>query len=288
MKEIIVLIGPTGVGKSACSIKLAKLLDAEIINGDSVSIYKHLNIGSAKIKKSEMDEVKHHLIDIKEPDEYYSVCDYQQDIRKKIEEITKRNKRIIIVGGTGLYIKAGLYNYNFNKEDKVSTYDELTNEEIIEKIKKHIDITNIDINNRRRLIRLLNKIDNNCEITNNKDELLYNIKVIGLTLDRDILYNRINDRVDKMFTDGLVDEVNSLKEMYPKSRILNSAIGYREFIDYFNNEKTIDEVRDEIKLHSRRYAKRQYTFFRHQFNTIWINVDLNNLNNTIDEIMKLV
>ena len=272
MKPIIVIVGPTGVGKTKLSIELAKKLDAEIINGDSVAIYKKLNIGSAKPTKEEQQEAVHHLIDIKEPTEEYSVYDYQIDARNKIEEITRKGKRVVIVGGTGLYIKAALYNYIFTKGTTYNTYDDLSNEEILEKIKEYDKDTTIHKNNRKRLIRTLNKYENLEPITTNKDECLYPIKVIGLTSQREEIYGRINKRVDKMFKEGLLEEITSLKEYYKSSRVLKSAIGYKEFYDYLYHDKSLEKVKEEIKLNSRHYAKRQYTFFNHQFNTTWYEV----------------
>ena len=288
MKDIIVIVGPTGIGKTKLSIELAKKLDAEIINGDSVSIYRKLDIGSAKPTIKEREGIVHHLIDIKDVDEDYTVFDYQKDVRRLIEEISSRNKRIIIVGGTGLYIKAALYDYNFTEGTTYNEYNDLTNEEILNKIKTY----NIDklpeLNNRKRLVRLLNKLENNEEITNNKDKLLYHINVIGLETNREVLYERINNRVDQMLNNGLIDEINSLKEYYPNSRILNSAIGYKEFNDYLYNNGSLEETIEMIKLNSRRFAKRQFTFFRNQFDTKWFSVDLNNFNNTINEVYEYI
>ena len=290
MEDIIVIVGPTGVGKTKLSIELAKKLDAEIINGDSVAIYKDLNIGSAKPTIEEMEGIPHHLIDIKEVTDDYSVYDYQIDCRKAIEEITNRGKRVIIVGGTGLYIKAALYDYRFSKGTTNNLYNDLTNEEILDKISK-FDLylsSTLEVNNRKRLVRVLNKLENKEVFTNNKDKLLYPIKVIGLTTDRDYLYERINNRVDKMINTGLLDEINSLKDKYSKSRILNSGIGYKEFYDYLFNSKDIDSVIESIKKDSRRFAKRQFTFFNHQFETHWIKVDFNNFNNTIEETLNYI
>ncbi len=288
MKEIIVIVGPTGVGKTKLSIELAKKLDAEIINGDSVSIYKDLNIGSAKPTKKEQNEVCHHLIDIRNITETYSVYDYQKDVRLKIDELSKKNKRIIIVGGTGLYIKAALYNYKFTDGTTYNEYNDLTSEEINQKIKKYNKDLDIHINNRRRLVRTLNKLENNEVITNQKDELLYPVKIIGLTTDRDILYERINKRVDNMMNNGLLEEVTKLKSQYNNSNILNQAIGYKEFYDYFYNNKSLEEVIEEIKKNTRHFAKRQYTFFNHQMNVKWFTVDFNNFNNTINEVIDSI
>ena len=288
MKDIIVIVGPTGIGKTKLSIELAKRLDAEIINGDSVSIYKDLDIGSAKPTIEEREGIPHHLIDIREVDEDYTVFDYQRDVRQKIDEITLRNKRVIIVGGTGLYIKAGLYNYTFTEGTTYNQYEDMTNQEILDRIKKFKVTETPDVNNRKRLVRLLNKVENNEYLTHNKDELLYNIKTIGLTTPRDILYERINKRVDIMLNNGLLDEINKLKDKYKNSRILNSGIGYKEFYDYLYNDKSLEEVVEEIKQNSRRFAKRQYTFFKHQFDTTWFNVDLENFDNTINEVLEFI
>ena len=288
IKDIIVIVGPTGVGKTKLSIELAKKLNAEIINGDSVSIYKNLDIGSAKPTIEERDKVIHHLIDIKDVSSNYSVFDYQKDVRKLIDDINSRGKQVIIVGGTGLYIKAALYDYQFVDGTLSNNYDDLSNEEILEKLKKYDNNIKVHINNRVRLIRLLNKYENNEPITNNKDKCLYNIKVIGLTTSRDILYNRINKRVDEMINNGLLLEINSLKGKYSSSRVLNSAIGYKEFYDYLFNNQSLDETVEKIKLNSRRYAKRQYTFFRNQFNTTWFDVDFNNFDNTISNVYNYI
>ncbi len=285
MQDIIVIVGPTGVGKTKLSLELAKKFDAEIINGDSVAIYRDLDIGSAKPTKDEQRQVVHHLIDICDVCEDYSVFDYQRDVRKQIDEISSRGKRIIIVGGTGLYIKAALYDYRFSEKKEEFSYSNLTNEEIFQRIQDYsLDLSLPHIHNRRRLVRLLNKLENHEEITNYKDKLLYPVFVIGLTTDREILYQRINQRVDDMFRNGLLKEVNRLRNQYFCSRILNHAIGYQEFLPYFQGKKNLEEVKEDIKLHSRRFAKRQYTFFQHQFSTHWFNVCLCDFSKTVEEV----
>lgn len=286
MQPIIVIIGPTGVGKTKLSIELAQKLNAEIINGDSVAVYKRLNIGSAKPTLEEQQAVPHHLIDIKSPEEEYSVYDYQQDVRKKIAEITGRGKRVIIVGGTGLYIKAALYNYVFTKGTTNNNYDELTNEEILEKIREYDKRITIHPNNRKRLVRTLNKYENKEEITTEKDKCLYPVYIVGLTAPRDIVYDRINKRVEKMVEEGLVDEVVSLKDAYQNSRVLSSAIGYKEFIPYLFEDECLEDVIKRIQLDSRHYAKRQYTFFNHQFEAHWYDVNFDDFNQTIEAIYK--
>ena len=282
--DIIVIVGPTGVGKTKLSIELAKLYNAEIINGDSVSIYKKLDIGSAKPTKEEMDGVVHHLIDIRNVDEEYTIYEYQKDVRVLIEDIRNRGKNIIIVGGSGLYLKAALYDYEFNDGTTYNEYSELTNEEILSRINKYNSSIDIHPNNRKRLVRVLNKLENKETLGDNKNKLLYPIKIIGLTTDRELLYKRIDLRVDKMIEEGLLNEVESLKEYYNKSRVLNTAIGYKEFYSYFYNNKDLYSVISEIKKNSRHYAKRQYTFFNHQMDVNWFDVDFDSFNNTIREV----
>lgn len=285
MQDIIVIVGPTGVGKTKLSIALAKLIDAEIINADSVSIYKELNIGSAKVTLNEMDGVIHHLISIKSITEDYSIYDYQQDVRALITDITKRNKRVIIVGGSGLYIKSALFNYELSTGTANKDYADLTNLEIYNKLKTYDPTITIHINNRVRLVRTLNKYENNEVIGKDKNNLLYPITVIGLTTPRYNLYEIINKRVDTMLTNGLLKEVTTLKDYYPTSKVLNTAIGYKEWLTYFNNKSTLAETVALIKKDSRHYAKRQYTFFKHQFNTTWIDVNYKDFDMTIKEVI---
>ncbi len=284
MSKIIVIIGPTGVGKTKLSINLAKYYDAEIINGDSVQIYKHLNIGSAKVTEEEMEGIKHHLIDIKEPDINYSVYDYQKDGRRILNKLIKENKNVVIVGGTGLYIKSLLYDYEFIDYDIINNYDEYTNEELYEEALKIDKNCNIHINNRKRLIAFLNRKSN----SNNGNKKLYDFILIGLTTDRDNLYKIINNRVDIMIDNGLVDEAKVLYHKYPNSRVLNSAIGYKELFAYFKGECSLNEAIDNIKKNSRHYAKRQYTFFNNQMDVNWFNVDYDNFDNTINDVKEFL
>lgn len=288
MKDIIVIVGPTGVGKTKLSIELAKRLDGEIINGDSVSIYKGLDIGSAKPTIEEREGIVHHLIDICDIDDNYTVYEYQRDVRRLIDDISKRGKRIIIVGGTGLYIRAALYDYKFVEGANNNDYKDLSNEELVEKIKSY-NVEDIPhVNNRQRLVRLLNKLENGEEIVTEKSKLLYPCKVIGLTTDREYLYERINNRVDQMIKSGLLEEVNGLKKHYLTSRVLNSGIGYKEFYDYFYNNVSLNDVIQKIKLDSRRYAKRQYTFFNHQFDTKWFDVNFEDFSRTVDAVYEYI
>lgn len=286
---IIAILGPTAVGKTALSIALAKKYNAEVINFDAMQVYVKLDIGTAKVTKEEMEGVPHHLLSNVSLEKNYSVYDYQKDARHLIDKLLKENKNIILVGGTGLYLKATLYDYNFTEGTTYKEYNDLTNEEILNKIKSYNVEELPHINNRKRLVRLLNKLENNETITNNGNNLLYKDTIfIGLTTDRNTLYDKINKRVDVMFNNGLLEEVESLKDEFNTSKALNTAIGYKEFIPYFKHEKTLDEVKDDIKKNSRHYAKRQYTFFNHQFNLRWFNTNYDDFNKTINEVINYI
>lgn len=284
MNKIIVIVGPTGVGKTKASVELAKRLNAEIINGDAVSVYKELNIASAKPTLEERSGINHYLIDIVDVCNNYTIYDYQKDARVAIEQIKEKGKNIIVVGGTGLYIKALLYDYKFHEEE-INRYDDLTNDQIISKIKEYGKF-NIDYSNRRRIVRLLSKLENNIPLSE-KADIIYPSIIIGLTTDRDTLYKVINNRVDSMIKNGLLDEINNLKDRYKDSRVLNSAIGYKEFNDYFN-DNNIENTVEKIKHNSRKYAKRQFTYFKNQFKTKWFDVSYDNFNKTIDEIYEYI
>ena len=286
---IIAILGPTAVGKTALSIALAKKYNAEVINFDAMQVYVKLDIGTAKVTKEEMEGVPHHLLSNVSLDKNYSVYDYQKDARHLIDKLLKENKNIILVGGTGLYLKAVLFDYNFTEGTTNNLYNDLTNEEILNKIKSYNVEELPHVNNRKRLVRLLNKLENNETITNNGNNLLYKDTIfIGLTTDRNTLYDKINKRVDIMFNNGLLEEVESLKDEFNTSKALNTAIGYKEFIPYFNHEKTLDEVKDDIKKNSRHYAKRQYTFFNHQFKLRWFNTNYDDFNKTINEVVNYI
>lgn len=286
--KIITIVGPTGVGKTKLSIALAKYYNAEIINGDSMQVYKKLDIGSAKPTENEKENIVHHLFDIADLNTNYTVFDYQLTCRNKIAEIKKKGKNVIIVGGTGLYIKAALYDYTFIENTSYNSYDDLSNEKLLEKIKSYKIVNPPHLHNRQRLVRLLNKLENEEPITNNKDKLLYDTIFIGIKAPREVLYERINNRVDEMFKSGLLDEVTNLESFYKTSKALNTGIGYKEFVDYFNKTKTLEEVKDDIKKNSRRYAKRQFTFFNHQMPVVWFDVDFNNFSNTINKVIEYI
>ena len=291
MSKIICIVGPTGVGKTKLSIELAKKLNGEIINADSTQVYKGMDIATAKVKEEEKEGIPHHLFDIKEIYEDYTVFDYQKDCRAKIKEIQDKNKTPIIVGGTGLYIKAALYDYKFEKENKMFNYSNYTSEELYNKLITIDPKTEIHKNNRKRIERALNYYQNNNDILSNKektDKLLYDVLFIGLTCDRDVLYDRINKRVDIMLQNGLLEEAKKIYDTNIRSKAVLTPIGYKELFSYFDGNSTLEESIELIKQRSRKYAKRQYTWNKHQINVNWFNVDFNNFDNTINEILNFL
>lgn len=288
MKKVLVVVGPTAVGKTKISISLAKHYGIDIISGDSVAIYKRLDIGSAKPTKEEMDGVCHHLIDIKDPKESYSACDFQREARKILDQ----NDFTLICGGTGLYIQSALFNYEFNAParnlDYGKKYENLSNQELYDLLLKkdpNIDREKLHPNNRKRVLRALEvkeELDLSIHSFNHKNEALYDYFIVYLSLDREVLYERINKRVDKMVSDGLIDEVKALYDdgIYPH------AIGYQELVPYFDHDITLESAIEEIKKNTRHLAKRQETWFRHQMDSHFYTVDLENIENTINQIIK--
>ena len=270
MNKVIVITGPTAVGKTSLSIELAKKYDGEIINADSTQVYKTLDIATAKITEKEKEGIPHYLIDIKNIDENYTVYDYQKDARKCIDDILKRGKTPILVGGTGLYIKAALYDYKFNLETTKGDYSKYTKEELYNMLLKLDPDTTIHINNRKRVERRLDYIKNNHTTETNKtDKLLYDAIFIGLTIDRDILYDRINKRVDIMIKNGLVEEAKRIYDSNIRTKAVLTPIGYKELFLFFDSAISLNEAIELIKQRSRRYAKRQYTWFNNQMNITW-------------------
>jgi tRNA dimethylallyltransferase len=285
---IICIVGPTGVGKTKLSVELAKKLNAEIINADSMQVYRHLDIATAKIKEEEKEGIPHHLFDIVDPEDIYTVYDYQKDCRKKIKEISSRGKNIILVGGTGLYLKAALFDYRFPKEEKTEK-ESLSTEELITRLHQYTDHIDVDLHNQRRLQRLLERYENGTVEEKKGDQPLYDFKIIGLTLDRDVLYQRINQRVDQMVEEGVIEEARSFYDQNLRSKALLTGIGYKELYSYFDGECSKEEAIEKIKQNSRRYAKRQYTFFNHQFKDIvWLSVNLNHFEQTVEEALDII
>ena len=272
---ITVIVGPTAVGKSKLAIELAKRMNAEIISGDSVQVYKHLDIGSAKITVDEQEGIVHHLIDVYDLETPYSVADFQREVRAKIKEIEARGHSVIICGGTGFYLKAALFNYVFEHQgrqlDFESSLQEKTNEELYHWL-QDIDpesVAKFHPNNRVRVLRALGYYLQTGEVISkesSKDEPLYEAVFIGLSMERKLLYNRINQRVDQMMSQGLLREVEGL--MASQEHI--QAIGYNELFDYLNGMTSLDEAVELIKQHSRQLAKRQWTWFRNQMPVHWL------------------
>ena len=276
---IIVIAGPTCSGKSSLAIKLALALDAEIINGDAFQVYKYFNIGTAKPTLKERTIVPHHLFDFVDPNTNFNVKDYQELARKTIADLENKKKNIVIVGGTGLYQKATLYDFSFDDEDNhadMSDLVSLTNEELYEKLKK-IDeesTKTIHVNNRKRVLRAieiyrLHGKTKTSIIDSQEHKLLYDVMFIGLKVEREKLYNDINNRVDEMIKDGLVEEVTNLKSKYPASIHAFQAIGYKELLAYLDHKLTLNEAIELIKKNSRNYAKRQMTYFKNQLPMKW-------------------
>lgn len=281
---IIVVCGPTGVGKTKLSVELAKRYNGIIINSDAMQVYKEMNIATAKIKEEEKEGIKHYLFDICDLEDVYTIYDYQKDARRIIEE--NKDKTIIMVGGSGLYQKAALFDYKLDEENKSNdNYNDLTNKELYDLVIKKDPESKVHINNRKRLIRLLNKTNINHE----ESKLLYdNVIFIGLTTSRDNLYNIINKRVDKMVEEGLIEEAKYFYDKKVKCKALDTVIGYKELFKYFNGELSKEEALDLIKKNSRHYAKRQYTWFNHQVPTIWVETNYKDFTKTVDEVVKII
>ena len=280
---IICVVGPTGVGKTKMSVALAKKYNAIIVNCDATQVYKELDIGSAKATKEEQEGIEHYLLDFKNLNESYTVYEYQKDARKIIEN--NKNKNIIFVGGTGLYLKAALYDYRFTEEDDNHIdYKDKTNEELYNIALKKDPNMKIHINNRQRLIRFINKQN----VDKVEPRPLYKHIIIGLTTPRENLYRIINNRVDDMIKKGLIAEVKKFYDQDIKTKPLLSSIGYKELYKYFNKELTLEETIELIKKNSRHYAKRQYTFFNNQLDVNWFDVNYDNFNETIEKVVKFI
>lgn len=271
MDKVVVIYGPTAVGKSAIAVELAKYMNGEIISADSMQIYKHLNVGSAKVTEQEMQGIKHHLIDIKEPYEDYSAGEFCTDAKACIKDILSRNKTPIIVGGTGLYIKSLVEEYDFAKVKKHDEFREslnnLSNEEIYERVLNLNKNSKVDKNNRQRLIRTLEKLTFGKDTETSKPPE-YDYRVFAIVDDRQKIYDRINHRAEEMLYKGLIYEAQYLRSLnLPEDNLALKAIGYKEVFPYLDDETTLDECLEVLKQKSRNYAKRQFTFLN-QFKNI--------------------
>ena len=285
---VIVVAGPTGTGKSDLGIYLAKALNGEIINADSTQVYKGMNIATNKVKDTL--GVKHYLFDEKDIQTDYTVFDFQKEARAAIDEILAKGKIPILVGGTGLYINATLYDYKFENKDN-NQYEGVSNDELYKRLLEVDPNTNIHLNNRVRIISALNYYTANEKPYSEKEKnvnLIYDTIFIGLKADREILYYKINKRVDKMIDEGLVKEARELYDLGIRTKAVMTPIGYKELFEYFDGQKSIDEAIENIKSHSRKYAKRQFTWFNNQVNMKWFKTDYENFENTEKEVLEYI
>ena len=292
MQKVIVITGPTAVGKTKLSIEIAKRLKTDIINADAYQVYRKMNIGTAKPTKEEMQRVHHHLIDILDPRETFSISDYQRIVRTLIEKMKTENKVPLLVGGSGLYIYAVIKNYNFNEEKRCDeNYNKYTNSEL-HQILKGLDCemaSKIHPNNRKRLIRAI-ELAQQPYFKNSRSlgkDFYYDVLCIFLNDNRDSLYQRINNRVDQMIKHGLVEEVRQIgiENFSITSKV---AIGYKEMIEYLKGNIDLDEAIELIKKNSRHYAKRQYTWFKNKVSSTIVPINLDDFNHTIDEVEKII
>lgn len=269
MKKVVVIVGPTGSGKTGLSIALAKKFNMEIINGDSVQIYQGLDIGSAKITKTEMQGIKHHLIDVVSPKDSYSVYQFQKDVRALIERIDYP----LICGGTGLYIKAALYHYEFDEGGRNESFDQLyhdvPNASIFQELLVLDPEITIDSNNRRRMLRALElaKSGSKRSEKQKKDDLLYDALILYLDIERSLLEPRLALRLNHMIEAGFIQEVQSLDQQ----GIRINAIGYREMNQYLDGLRTLEETKNEIVKVTKKLAKKQKTFFKNQMQVVMLN-----------------
>lgn len=292
MRKVVVITGPTAVGKTKLSVEIAKRFNTDLINADAYQIYKDMNIGTAKVTLDEMQNVKHHLLDYLEPSDEFSISDYQKIVRNIIDNYPD-DKLPILVGGSGLYIDTVIRDYHFDEEkrDDDSKYDSYTNEQLHD-ILKSLDLDasiKIHQNNRKRVIRAIELANypENKDTRSNRDVMHYDTLCIFLSDDREKLYERINKRVDQMIDAGLVNEVENIG-IQNYSKTSSAAIGYKEIIAYLNEEISLDEAIDLIKKNSRHYAKRQFTWFKNKTDSKIVNVDVENFDKTIEEVYSLI
>ena len=299
--KVIVICGPTASGKTALSIELAKKVNGEIISCDSMQIYKDMNIGTAKPTIEEMQGIKHYLLDFVSPNERYRVADIKKDAKNAIKEILSKGKVPIIVGGTGLYLDSLIYEIEYQNIEFDENYrkkleqevEEKGLEELYDKAKKidPVAIEKISKNDKKRILRILeiyhatgkNKTEQ--EIESRKNEVEYDYKVYAISWDREELYARINKRVDLMIEQGLIDEVKNILQKYEQFPTAMQGLGYKEVVDYLQGNCTKQEMIEKIKMETRRYAKRQMTWFRKNKQTIWIQGN-NSIQNNINIILE--
>ena len=301
--KVIVICGPTASGKTALSIELAKKINGEIVSADSMQISKDMTIGTAKPTPEEMQGIQHYLIDCISPEHRYSVAEYKKDAENAIEKILKKGKIPIVVGGTGLYVDSLIYGIEYTETKIDQNYrkelEKLVEEKGLEYVynkAKEIDpeaVQKISKNDKKRILRILEiyketgKTKTQQEIESRKNEVKYDYKVFAINMERQILYNRINKRVDIMIQNGLIEEVQNLLKKYKQFPTAMQGLGYKEVVQYLNKEYTKEEMIENIKIQTRRYAKRQLTWFRKNKQTIWLdgtNEIQNNINIILEEI----
>ena len=299
--KVIVICGPTASGKTALGVELAKKIDGEVVSCDSMQIYKDMTIGTAKPLPEEMQGIKHYLIDFVSPDTRYSVAEFKKDATTAIEEILKKGKVPILVGGTGLYIDSLIYGIEYNDieidEDYRNSLEKIANEEglnVLYNKAKEIDsdaMEKISPNDKKRIIRVLEiykatgKTKTQQEIESKQKEIKYDFRIFAIDMNRQILYERINKRVDSMIANGLIEEVKHLLEQYKKFPTAMQGLGYKEVAEYLNGNCTKEEMIDNIKMQTRRYAKRQLTWFRKNKQTIWLD-GTKDIQNNINIILE--
>ena len=299
--KVIVICGPTASGKTALSIELAKKINGEIVSADSMQIYKDMDIGTAKPTKQEMGEIKHYLLDFVSPEDRYSVAQYKQDAKKAIKEIINKGKTPIIVGGTGLYVDSLIYEIEYNDikldEEYRKKLEKIAEEQGLEEVyKKAVEIDpeamkKISQNDKKRIMRVLEiyrstgKTKTEQEKESRKNPVEYDYRVFAINWNREILYQRINKRVDIMVEQGLIEEVKEILNKYDKFPTAMQGLGYKEVVDYLNGIYTKEEMIEKIKLETRRYAKRQLTWFRKNKQTIWLD-GTNDIQNNINIILE--
>lgn len=301
MEKVIIIVGPTAVGKTNLSIKLAKKLKSEIISGDSMQVYKGMDIGTGKVTEEEMDQIPHHMLDILTPDRPFSVADYQKYVQNKISELNQRSTIPLIVGGSGLYIQAVLYDYIFSEqkrdetrtnqlEARMETEGNLALYEELQKVDPE-QAEKIHPNNKRRVIRALEVYQATEKTLSERQSeqsktSKYDYYIIGLKMDREALYEKINKRVDSMIKNGLIEEVQHLYAQGYEHTQAMKAIGYKELIPYIKGEADLASAVELLKRNSRRYAKRQYTWFKNQMNIHWYDITETKYDKIVDNIIK--
>lgn len=293
--QVIAIVGATASGKSQLAIALAKHFPAEIISADAMQFYRGMDIGTAKIVPLEQEGITHHLIDILDPETEFSVADYQKMVRAKIAELKAKGVMPILVGGSGLYLQAVLYDYQFVGDrrhyEEAEAFPELSDEELHHRlflIDPNLAST-IHPHNRRRILRSLEIAGENLQESRAMGKRLFypDALIIALDLDRKTLYERIDKRVDQMIASGLVDEVRNLI-VRPISMQSMKAIGYKELISHLQGEITLEQAIDEIKQNSRRYAKRQLTWFKNKMDPYWLKVDPDNFTQTLSDAISII